>query len=248
MVKDLASIRQMQFQSIAAFKNYTVLLKGILAALFLSGSAHAGMLDFNYYPYRSNTTWDKWAAMNAAHNFGSGLSFFGLLNLGDIGPKNVYYSESNFRWAPDKNLPLELTVQLNFRSGKQNDRYRLGVRWHLSRTKAFKPFFEALNLAYAVNLHAVQFDHEDPYVWQLEHTFNMKFPAISDRLYLGGFWDQTFNQNLPAGFPARPIIGKAQLGYRIVDNFFAVADFRVNEYRRSDVMTLGLGVQYKFLW
>jgi hypothetical protein len=38
------------------------------------------------------------------------------------------------------------------------------------------------------------------------------------------------------------------LGYRIVENLYAVAKYRINEYRRSDVNNLALGVEHKIQW
>jgi hypothetical protein len=79
----------------------------------------------------------------------------------------------------------------------------------------------------------------------MEHSFNLKFPYLSDRLYfLGGGIDHTFNQDLPDN----PIVGEAQLGYRLVENLYAVAEYRINEYRRSDVNNLALGVEDKIKW
>ena len=150
--------------------------------------------------------------------------------------------------ADQQGLPLDLTAQFNFITGAQNDRHRLGIRWRVSDTKAFAKFFKRINLSYSVNWHAVQFDHEAPNVWQLEHAFAIKFPSISDRLYLSGFADHTFNQDLPEGFPSRPVVGEIQLGYRLFDKFYAIGEYRINEYRRSDVDNLAIGVQYKIGW
>ena len=109
-------------------------------------------------------------------------------------------------------------------------------------------FFNSINLRWAINLHAINFDHEPGNVWQLEHSFGMRFPAISERLYLAGFIDHTFNQDLPEGFPENPIVGEVQLGYELYDNFFVITEYRVNQYRRSDVNNLAFGLQYKFVW
>jgi hypothetical protein len=38
------------------------------------------------------------------------------------------------------------------------------------------------------------------------------------------------------------------LGYRLVENLYAVAEYRINEYRRSDVNNLALGVEDKIKW
>ncbi len=219
-----------------------------------SDGSVTGFLDVNFYPYLSDTDSDNYLTINAAADFGNEISYFSLSNFGNMissdgqPDKNTFYTEQNIRWRVDRGLPLDLTIQLNFRSGGRNDRHRLGVRWRLSDTENLSSFFKAINMTYAINWHAIQFDHEEGFVWQLEHAFKFHFPNLSNRLYLAGFVDHTFNQTLPAGFPKRPVVAEAQLGYRLFDQIYAIAEFRINEYRRSDVDNLGLGVQYKASW
>lgn len=55
-------------------------------------------------------------------------------------------------------------------------------------------------------------DDADADVWQMEHVFLIKFPFITDRLYLSGFIDHTFNEDLPDGTPDDPMFAEAQLG------------------------------------
>ncbi len=239
------------------------LLKSILFTLFVTISfysqaqtknASSGFLDFNLYPYLSDVDNDTTFTLNIAANLPNRFSYFSLINLGNHKDKDPleetinYYTEHNLRWKITEKSPLDLTVQLNFRTGDDNDRHRLGVRWRLSDTTYLKDFFKALNLSYAINLHLIQFDNEAPHVWQLEHSFFMKFPYISERLYLAGFADHTFNQDLPDGTPANPIVSEIQLGYRIVENLFLMSEYRINEYRRSDVNNLAVGLQYKMIW
>lgn len=82
----------------------------------------------------------------------------------------------------------------------------------------------------------------------MEHVFFMRFPYLSDRLYLSGFIDQTFNEQLPDNIPDDPIVAEAQLGFRLIENLYTVAEYRLNQYRRSDVNNLALGLQYKIRW
>lgn len=245
----------------SVLKIYTSLL--LQASFFTAASLAAtasdakranGFIDANLYPYLANTGSDNFLSVLAALTFGGRLSYFSLTNFGNfkgdgtVADRDTFYTEQNLRWRLSKTSPLDLTAQLNFRSGSLNDRYRFGIRWRLSDTEGFKPFFQSLNLTYSVNWHAVQIDHEDAYVWQLEHAFKFVFPSISRRLYLAGFADHTFNQNLPATFPKNPIVGEVQLGYRLFDKMFAVAEYRVNQYRRGDVINFALGVEYKVSW
>ena len=210
-----------------------------------------GFLDFNLYPYLSDVNTDNFFTLNIAATFNSRLSYFSLLNFSDKNGDfevNTYYTEQNIRWKISDNSPLDLTAQFNFRTGENNNRHRLGIRWRLNNTSAFENFFKSINLSYAINLHAVQFDHEDADVWQLEHAFMMKFPDISSNLYLAGFIDHTFNQNLPDNFPDNPIVAEAQLGYELFDNFYFIMEYRLNKYRRSDINNFAAGFQYKTFW
>ncbi|WDE10560.1 hypothetical protein [Thalassomonas haliotis] len=219
-----------------------------------SKNSQGGFLDFNLYPHLSDVDNDSVFTLNAAARLRYRFSYFSLLNFysqdgsGSLGDADAFYTEQNIRWQISENSPLDLTLQMNLRTGEDNDRHRLGIRWRLSDTSFFQEFFKSIYLRYAINLHAVQFDHEDPYIWQLEHSFMMKFPYISNRLYLAGFADHIFHQDLPSSIPANPVVMEAQLGYRLVDNFFIVSEYRINQYRRSDVNNLALGLQYKFIW
>ena len=225
-----------------------------LAATAADNKKLSGFIDANLYPYLANTGSDNFLSVLAGLNFGDRLSYFSLTNFGNfkgdglVPDRNTFYTEQNLRWRLSKKSPLELTAQLNFRSGALNDRHRFGIRWRLNDTEGLMPLFKALNLVYAINWHAAQIDHEDPYVWQLEHVFKFTFPSVTERLYLAGFVDHTFNQNLPEKFPKSPIVGELQVGYRLFDKMFAIAEYRVNQYRRGDVNNFGLGVEYKVTW
>ncbi len=216
--------------------------------------AVGGFLDFNVYPYLNDVDNDSAFTLNAATKLPGRFSYFSLTNLynqrdnGFLDDSITYYTEQNFRWQVAEDSPLDLTLQMNFRTGKDNNRHRLGVRWRLNNTSWFKDFFDSINLRYAVNLHAIQFDHEDGHVWQIEHAFLMKFPSISERLYLSGFIDHTFNQQRPGHLPTNPIVAEFQLGLLLVDKLFFVSEYRINQYRRNDVNNLAVGLQYKITW
>jgi len=211
-----------------------------------------GFWDINVYPYLSDADNDGRVTMNAAANFSGGLSYFGFINFGKQqsagATRNAYYTEQNLRWRFARDLPLELAVQLNFRTGVDNDRYRLGLRWRASDTEFLTDAFKAIHLTYAVSIYALQLDHEAGRAWQIEHSFRFAFPYLSDRLYLSGFVDHNFGQVLPDSFPSDPIVAEAQFGYRLYDKLFAISEFRINEYRRSNVSSLGVGLQYKINW
>ncbi len=214
----------------------------------------SGFLDFNVYPYLSDVSNDNTLTINAFAKLDNRFSYFSLTNFGnqanetELSELDTYYTEQNIRWMIAEGSPFDLTAQFNFRTGERNDRHRLGVRWRFHDSSSLEQFFKAINMKYSINLHAIQFDREDGYIWQMEHVFNMRFPFISEKLYLSGFIDHTFNQRLPSGYPSNPIVGEFQLGYRVVDQFYLITEYRINEYRRSDVNNLAAGFEYKIIW
>lgn len=244
--------RHWQISLLASFVFICLLVTAPVLAQ--SKNTQGGFLDFNLYPHLTDVDNDSVFTLNAAAKLSHRFSYFSLLNLysqngsGSLGDVDAFYTEQNIRWKISENSPLDLTLQINLRTGEDNDRHRLGIRWRLSDTGFLQDFFKSIYLKYAINLHAVQFDHEDPYIWQLEHSFMMTFPYISDRLYLAGFADHIFHQDLPSTIPANPVVMEAQLGYRLLENFFIVSEYRINQYRRSDVNNLAIGLQYKFIW
>ncbi len=216
--------------------------------------AGGGFLDFNFYPALTEEKADSVFTLNAFSKLPGRFHYFSLTNVINAEQGRAFsghydfYTEQNLRWAIREDLPWDLTTQLNLRSGSDNDRLRFGARWRLNDAKPFEEFFDAIHLVYAINFHLVQFDHEDAYVWQMEHSFRKTFPEISDRLYLAGFADHTFNQDLPVGTPRSPIVGEAQLGWRLSGDWNLVAEYRINEYRRSAPSNVGIGIQYIYSW
>jgi hypothetical protein len=122
------------------------------------------------------------------------------------------------------------------------------LRWLLNETSFLKGIFDTLNLSYALTLFPIQIDHEEAWVWQMEHAWRMTFPWLTDRLYMAGFMDHTFNEDLPAGYPADPIVTETQLGLRLVDSLYATAEVRLNEYRRAHTGNFVMGLEYKIRW
>ena len=217
-------------------------------------NSSTGFLDFNLYPYLSDVDNDNTLTINAFSKLPNRFSYFSLTNFGnqanssELKDLNTFYTEQNIRWQISEQSAFDLTLQSNFRTGDDNDRHRLGIRWRLNNELAFTDFFKSINLSYAINWHAVQFDNEQGNVWQLEHVFKLGLPYLSEKLYLAGFIDHTFNQNLADNLPDSPIVGEVQLGYRIYENLYLIAEYRINEYRSSDVNNLAVGIEYKLIW
>ncbi len=217
-------------------------------------NSSGGFLDFNFYPYLSDVDNDNVFTLNIAAGLPHRFSYFSLLNIGnqadttEFNDTVSYYTEQNVRWKVTDTAPIDLTVQYNMRSGEDNDRLRFGFRWRLNDTSYLSDFFKSIHLGYSINFHLIQIDDADADIWQMEHVFGMTFPYLTDRLYLAGFIDHTFNEDLPDNLPSDPMVGEVQLGLRLVENLYAVTEYRLNEYRRSDVNNLAVGFEYKIKW
>ncbi|MGK0238846.1 MAG: hypothetical protein ACI92G_002312 [Candidatus Pelagisphaera sp.] len=226
------------------------------ASLALGGwaSANTGFVDLNIYPELTEVNTDSVYTVNLFHKLPKRLHYFSLTNFNNADPSKelsdrfTFYTEQNIRWAIREELPLDLTAQLNLRSGTDKERLRLGLRWRISSTSALKAFCDSIHLSYSIDFHLLQLDHENSNVWQMEHVFSMTFPTISERLYLAGFIDHTFGEDLPQGYPSAPIVGEAQLGYRVAGDWHLTTEYRVNGYRRSNTTNLAIGVQYLYKW
>lgn len=241
-------------------KKTSLITLGILIYLFSFisqaevNNSKSGFIDFNIYPYLSDVDNDNTFTINIFSKLENRFSYFSLTNIGnqkgqsELEDTTTFYTEQNVRWQIQKNSPFDLTLQMNFRTGENNDRHRLGIRWRLNHTGSIANFFKRIHLNYSINWHAIQFDKEQGNVWQLEHVFQLKLPYLSKDLYLVGFIDHTFNQNLSNEFPENPIVAEVQLGYKIIENLFFIGEYRVNEYRRSNINNFAAGFEYKIRW
>ncbi len=217
-------------------------------------NAKGGFLDFNLYPYLSDVSTDSTFSLNMATNLPNRISYFGFINLYNQGNRselsdvNTFYTEQNLRWQIRENSAFDATFQYVAKSGDNNDKERIGIRWRMNDSAFLKEIFAALHLKWSINFHALQFDHDPKTAWQIEHAFSMTFPYFSDRLYLAGFIDHNINETVAAKVPSNPVVAEAQLGYRLVDNLYVISEYRINEYRQSDINNLAVGIEYKMKW
>ena len=232
----------------------TTLMLGALTSQAANSSQKSkGFIDINVYPYLTDVTNDSVFTINLGANLSDNLSYFSLNNFYNQGDKHYindlddFYTEQNLRWKFE-GTPFDATMQANFRTGQDNDRHRLGLRWRLNDTSALEDFFSSIHLKYAINFHLIQFDNDPNDVWQMEHAYFMKFPYLSDKLYLSGFIDHTFNETTAPVIPNNPVVSETQLGYQLTENFYLVAEWRINQYRRTDVNNTAIGIQYKVVF
>ncbi len=219
-------------------------LSAIVLMIFLITSIHAekatGFMDFNGY-YDTNE--QSVVTINLLANMPHGFQYFSLTNFtspvetDQLGDMESFYTEQNLRWALPNHLPLDVTIQWNIRSGAENDRVRLGFRWRLDATKGIGDILKKLRSSYSVNAHLYQSDFQTETVWQLEHVYRINL--LSGRLYLAGFGDQTF-----ASGSEQKWVAEHQLGFRLWDEWYAVAEYRLNQYQTGQEISIGYGMQY----
>jgi len=238
---------------------YLALLAALSVQVLLPGKSLAQVapeterltVDLNFYPYLedvkddSDLTFLIGARLPYRFSYFSFINFRGLFRESEL---QFIVTEQNLRWKVAERFPFDLTAQLNKRRGSDNDVWRLGFRWRLNDTPYLRRILEKIHLVHNINFHVKNFDERGDDNWQMEHTFKMTFPYLSKRLYLSGFLDHTFGQDVPENHPARPIIFEIQAGMRIFYELYAVTEYRINQNRRSDVNNLAVGFEYKLGW
>lgn len=210
----------------------------------------SGFIDFNgYYDTRefSVLTYNILANMNR-------FQYFSLTNYqsekGSFDLESTY-AEHNLRWRLSKTSPLDLTMQYILRGGADNDDYRLGIRARLNSIPKLSSFFKKLNMSYSINPMFIQFrrNSKTKYMSIIEHVYriNIAPKKLDNRLYLGGFIDQNFSYLDGAGV-AFKYVSEHQLGVRLVNQFYAVFEFRINDFQTDENYGLGYGLEYKIVF
>ena len=226
-----------------------------ISALFLLCNAMPLTADtlvaFNLYPVLGDVNGDSDFTVNTFSPLPNRFSYFSFINFGGVfhsGNARFQITEQNLRWQLAKGFPLDLVVQDTIRKGANNDTIHIGVRWRLNNTSWLKDFFSSINLVYGIHAFPARFDQRDVGGWQLSHAYTMTFPYISDRLYFSGFLDHNIRESNIPGEKRDNIVSENQFGVRLFKKLHAVAEFRVNEYRRSNTTNFGLGLEVKTAW
>ena len=230
----------------------------VIAALLVGCGAQAQdggspklFIDTSLYPYLSSVDNDVDATVTARAILPGRFSYFGYVNMKGVvtGGSAVFdRSEQNLRYSITEKLPLDLNLQGVFAKGDGNDFYQVGVGWRVNDTSRWSNFFDRKNLIYRLTVQLKQFNTGESGVWAVEHWFLWRMNKISDRLYLNGFIDQTFGQDLPESMPSSPIVAELQLGARVWKDLYAVAEYRINQRRVGDEENLAIGIEYKARW
>jgi hypothetical protein len=235
-------------------RNHPVLISILLLVLcVLTNNISAQAFDrfynsFNIYPKFTDVQTDYDVAIDTLIVVNNNFSYFGYVNLRGVSNSNKFdlnNSEQSFRWTPYATFPVDLVFQHVLRNGPGNDNNHLGVRWRVSQTNYFQELFNNINLNYSMQLFPAKIlDSANRGGWQISHAFSMSFPYISDRLYLNGFMDQNFNENI-GGTKRNTIVTETQLGFRIFKQLYAVTEFRINEYRVGRKENMAIGIELK---
>lgn len=204
--------------------------------------ATKGLFDFNYY--RDGREFNV-MTVNLLADIEGRFQYFSLTNLesevkaADKTDSTIYYTEQNLRWKFSQDGFVSLSAQAALQSGEENDLARGGVLVDFGQVPPFKEFFKKYNFAFAVNFFPVQIDELNGNNWQMEYIYNLTIaPDIFDeRLYLAGFADQNIGPDEVVW------VTEHQLGFRTFDNFFIVAEYRINEYLSKSTGWAG-GLEY----
>ncbi len=208
-------------------------------------------LDVSLYPYQQRVDSDSDFTSQLNARLSRKLAYFGFANFRGVvnsGSPGFMRAEHNLRWTLSDELPFDLNVQAIMVDGSNNDELQLGVSLRMSDMPLIGNLLDNLNVSYRMTWHLENYSDRDDGTWQIEHGINMSFPYLSDRLYLRGFADHTFNRRLPPGVPRNPIVSELQLGYRLAGQLHAVAEYRRNDFRSASSHNIAAGFEYRFTW
>ena len=213
-----------------------------------------GFIDVNgYYDTRNAST----LTVNYLAILSKKLSYFSFINFQQSGAGDVqhlnsfdfFYSEHNLTYTPFKKLPVDINVQLVLLSLPNSTKLRFAPSWRIHNTPGIDKFFQAIHLSWGINFHVIQLGHQFPlndFTWQMEHFYKLDIAPklLQNRLYISGFADHTLGGPISKG-----LVMEHQAGLRIIDNFYAVAEYRHFSYLPTKYQNgWGLGIEYLILF
>lgn len=232
----------------------------ILFTFLLSGNTFAqeevdphknsGFIDLNgYYDTRdfSVLTINLFASLPNRFQYFSLTNYTNNQNSPDL---EGFYAEHNLRWAISEKTPVDLTYQYALRQGERNDDHRFGLRWRLHDSGFLSNAFSKLNMVYTLNPMFIQFRSKSQveYMTIIEHAYKIQvFPKLNNRVYIAGFADQNFNR-LDNNKLSFDWVSEHQLGIRLIDELYAVAEYRINTFLPDEKYGVGYGLEYKILF
>ena len=175
-------------------------------------------IDSNLYPYQSQVDNDTDLTFITNARLPARFSYFSYINFrgATTGDAIAFTrSEQTLRWGISENLPLDLSFQAVLVDGSGNDFSQLGISWPVHNTPGLSEFFDRINLIYRITFQLKRFGSTDNKVWHTEQYFKMKFPGLSERVYLSVFIDQTFDHDHADALPKNPVVLEVQAGVRL---------------------------------
>ncbi len=221
-----------------------ILLASLLFVSFLSANATGkNFIDINTYgDVRGFGTITPSIKLDLPYK----LTYFSFANLNLYADSDTftYYTEQDL-YLQIKNTPFYLAQQFVSLSGDDNDMLRYGPRVIVSDLPKLKKVFDKIGLYYEMSSFPLQIDHSDGFDMGFEHFYYMKiFPKLfKDRVYCSGFVDH----NLEFGELSNNhsiAVTENQIGVRVVDNFYLVAELRYNGYLPTEQVGVGIGFEY----
>jgi hypothetical protein len=175
----------------------------------------------------------------------SGNSIYGPPGGGE---PEFYKSKQNLFYNSNPALPLDFSAQAVYSQG-QSPIYRIGMRWRVSSTGAFKAAFEKIHLSYSINFQPIQFDSIPGYGWQIEHTYQLDLPYAEflHGAYLRGVFDEIGNIQTDNDGSDSTFSTSNQFVVPIKGPFSAYTEYKYSASApSSDYNGVSFGVEYRW--
>ncbi|NQY79856.1 MAG: hypothetical protein HRT47_06045 [Candidatus Caenarcaniphilales bacterium] len=196
-----------------------------------------GYIDINaYYPALESDIF----TLNNFLDLPYGFEYFSFINFNFPD----YYTEQDLYWKIPK-APLDIATQYVSQSGNENEAFRFGTRLRISETSLLKKLCEKINLIYHVTVFPGNVDNFDGYTLLVEHFYRIQLLEkwLGDRLYLSGFLDN--NLFIDSSFSDSSVtVTEHQIGFRLVNQLYAIAEVRYNGFLPDKNVGLGVGLEY----
>jgi hypothetical protein len=209
------------------------------------------MIDIALYPYQHTVESDVDFTATINGKLPGRFSYFSYTNFkGVVSDGSAVFDTSKqfINFEVSNKLPFDLTAQGVLLHGDRDNFYQAGLRWRISDTPGLASFFGKINLIWHASVFPVRWGTNSAAAdaWAVEYFFRLTAPKLSNRFYLSGFYDQTFNEEVPGFMPSRPVIAEVQVGYRVWKQLHMVSEYRVNERRPGEHRNIAAGLEYKF--
>lgn len=230
-----------------------LVLLGPVAGHAQSDGAPDWRLAAALYPYQHRVDDDTDLTLTISGNLPGRFSYFSFNNFkGLTTGESAQFdrSEQNLRMTIANDWPLDLNLQGVLAKGSGNDFYQAGISWRINDTPAWRGLFDRINFVWRMTVHMKRWgvDSAAADAWGIEHSFRLTVPEWTDRLYLSGFHDTTYGLDVPAGAAQRPVVSEVQLGARLWNKFYVIAEYRRNDLRVGDEQNLSAGIEYQLSW